>query len=126
VNTADAGGSGPLGERGEQRDADAPVLPPVDDRDRHLCGFEVVIEPDIARDRDRGARWGRERDQRLVVPVVDVEEPAQVVGTQNRLAREEALKARALAEVLEGEYEGAAVGRPQLADRDRGHLRSCR
>jgi hypothetical protein len=109
VKTADAGGSGPLGERGEQRDADAPLLPPVDDRDRHLCGLEVVIEPDIARDRDRGARRGRERDQSLVVPVVDVQEPAHVAWAQPRLGAEEPQEARALAQVTEGELDHPPV-----------------
>jgi hypothetical protein len=101
------------------------VLPAVDDGDRHFRGIELV-EPDVAGDPDRGAWRRRVRDQRLVVPVIDVEESAQVTGAQHRFGREEALNARALAEVLEGEHEGPAVGRPQLADRDRGHLRPRR
>jgi hypothetical protein len=121
VKTADAGGPGPLGERGEQRDADAPVLPPVDDLDRHLCGLEVVIEADVARDPDRRARRRRVRDQRLVVPVVDVEEPAQVAGTQDRLGREEALEARALTEPGERERDGPAVRGSELTNRDSRH-----
>jgi hypothetical protein len=87
------------------------VLPAVDDLDRHFRGIELV-EPDVAGDPDRGARRRRACDQRLVVPVIDVEEPAQIMGAQRRFGREEALKARALAEVLEGEHEGPAVGRP--------------
>ena len=121
MKTADAGGPGPLGERCEQRDADAPVLPPVDDLDRYLRGLEVVIEADVARDPDRRARRRRVRDQRLVVPVVDVEEPAQVAGTQNRLGREETLEARALTEPGERERHGPAVRGGELTNRDSRH-----
>ena len=118
VKATDAGGPGALGERGQQGDADASALPAVDDRDSNLCGVELV-EADVAGDPDRSARRGRERDQRLVVPMVDVHQPAHVARTEHRLRREEALQARALAQVLEREREGPAVGRLEPANRDR-------
>jgi hypothetical protein len=118
VEAADARQSCALGERRQQRAADAAMLPAVDHRDRHLSGLEVVLQPDVARDPDRGAWRRRERDQRLVVPVVDAQEPAQVPRAQHRLGREEAQEARALAQVLEGEHEGPAVRSLQLANRE--------
>jgi hypothetical protein len=126
VEVADAGGSGALGERRQQRDANAAMLPAVDHRDCHLSRLEVVLQADVARDPDRRAWLRRERDQRVVMPVVDPHEPADVAGAEDGLRREEALEARTLAEVVEGEHEGPAVGRPQLADRDRRQVSSRR
>jgi hypothetical protein len=123
VKAADARGPGALGERCQQRDADAPALPAVDDSDRHLGGVELV-ETDVAGDSDRGARWRRERDQRLVMPVVDGQEAAHVASGQLRLGREEPLQARALTQVSERERDHPPIGRFELPDRDRRHLRS--
>jgi hypothetical protein len=101
------------------------LLPAVDDLDRHLGGVELV-EADVARDPDRGARPRRVRDQRVVMPVVHAQEPAHVARAQHRLGGEEALEPRAFAQALEHEHEGPAVGRLKLADRDRRHVRSDR
>jgi hypothetical protein len=92
METADARGAGALGERGQQSDADAPVLPAVDDLDRDLGGVELV-EPDVPGDPDRGPRRRRVRDQRHVVPVVDIEESAELARSERRLRGEVALVA---------------------------------
>ena len=109
MEAADPGRAGAFAERGEQRDADALVLPAVDDLDRHLGGLEVVLKADVPGDRNRGARRRRVRDQRLVVPVIDVEEPPQVTCAQHRFGREEALEAGALAQPGERECDGPAI-----------------
>jgi hypothetical protein len=79
------------------------LLPAVDDSDRDLGGLEVVFQPDVARDPDRRPGRGRERDQRLVVPVVDAQEALHVAWAQRRLWPEEAQEARALAQMGERE-----------------------
>jgi hypothetical protein len=121
MEAADAGGAGAFGQRDEQRDPDSPPLPAIDHFDRHLGGLEVVIDADVAGDRDRRARRGRERDHRLVVPVVDVEEETQLAGREGALGREVALVTGALAEMAEREDNCAVVGGDELADRDRRH-----
>jgi hypothetical protein len=117
VEAADPGRSSPLAERGHQRRAHAVVLPFVDHLDRHLRGVELV-QTDIAGDPDRRAGRWRERDQRLVVPVVDVEEVAELALAQGGLDREVALIAGSLAQVPECEGDGSPVGGAELADGD--------
>jgi hypothetical protein len=106
-----------LGERGEQGGAHPVALPAVDHLDRHL-GLVERLESHVAGDPDRLARRRRERDQSLVVPVVDVEQAVQLARRQDRLDGEVALMARALAQPAEGEREGPAVGGGELADGD--------
>jgi hypothetical protein len=96
------------------------ALPSIDDLDRHLGGLEVV-QPHVASDPDRHPGRRRERDQRLVVPVVDVEQVAELTGTQDRLGREVALVARAFAQMAEHERQRVLVGAKKLADRDHRH-----
>jgi hypothetical protein len=117
LQPADAGGPCPRAETGDQRGAHATALPPVDDLDGHLCGIEVV-QAHVAGDPDRRPRRRREGDQRLMVPVVDVEQDAQLARGQVGLRGEVALVAGARAEPAEGEGDRAPVGRAKLADRD--------
>jgi hypothetical protein len=118
VEATDPGAPRALGERLQQRGADPVSLPVVDDRDGHLGGFEVVLEADVTGDRDRRARRRRVRDQRLVMPVVDVEEPGKLTWRQLRLGGEEALVAGPGAQMPEREVKRSAIDRAQLADGD--------
>ena len=52
-----------------------------------------IVEADVAGDPDRRARRWREGDQRLVVPVVDVEQPAELTGASSCLGMKIALVA---------------------------------
>jgi len=82
VEAADSGAGRALGERRQQSRAHPVALPIVDHRDRDLSRFEVVLEADVTGDPHRLARRRRERDHRLVVPVVDVEKPRQLAWRQ--------------------------------------------
>jgi hypothetical protein len=77
---------------------------------------------DVAGDPDRRPRRRRERDQRLVMPVVDVDQALQLARSQGRLAREVALIPGALAEPAKCERDRPSVGAGELADRDARHL----
>jgi hypothetical protein len=117
VETADAGRPCPIAERGHEGGANAAVLPIVDDLDRHLGGLEVV-EAHVAGNPDRRPRRRRERDQRLVVPMVDVDEAGQLARRQLGLGGEEALVARLRAQVSKRERHGGSIRGQQFADRD--------
>jgi hypothetical protein len=90
VKAADAGGPGALGERREQCRSDAVALPRIDHLDRRLGDVEL-LQPHVAGDPDRCPRRRRERDQRLVVPMVDVQQATQVARGQLGLGGEIAL-----------------------------------
>jgi hypothetical protein len=77
---------------------------------------------DVAGDPDRRPRRRRERDQRLVMPVVDVDQALQLARRQGQLAREVALIPGALAEPAKCERDRPSVGAGELADRDARHL----
>ena len=111
----------PLGQRHHERSAHPVALPAVNHLDRHL-GHVELVEPDVAGDSDRRSRWRRERDQGLVVPVVDVQEQAEVAGSQRGFRREVALVARALAQVAKREGDRVPIRGDELADRERRHL----
>jgi hypothetical protein len=117
AESADARGECAVPQGRGKRDADATALPGVDHLDRHL-GHVELFETDVARDPDRRPRQGRERDHRLVVPVVDGEEPGQLPGGEVRFGGHEALVARAFAQTAEGEHDRVAIGGEQLADVD--------
>jgi hypothetical protein len=74
VEAADSGARRALGERRQQRCAHPVALPAVDHLDRHL-GLVERIHAHVAGNPDRRPGRRRERDQRLVMPVVDVDEP---------------------------------------------------
>jgi hypothetical protein len=116
VEAADPGAHRAVGERSQQRRADPMALPVVDDRDRHL-GLVELGQAHVACDPDRRPRRRRERDQRFVMPVVDVEELGQLTRRELGLGREEALVAGPGAQMPEREDERAAIGRAELADR---------
>jgi hypothetical protein len=117
VEAADAGGAGPLAERRQQRGPDAAPLPRVDHFDRHLGRFEV-LQPHVAGDPDRRAGRRREGDQRLVVPMVDVEQKAELARAELGLGVEISLVAGLWAEPAEGEGDRPAVAGLKLADRE--------
>jgi hypothetical protein len=118
LEAADAGSAGPLAQRGHERGTDATVLPVVDDLDRHLGRLEVV-QAHVPGDPDRRPRRRRERDQRLVVPMVDTHEPYQLAWGEFVLRAEVPLIPGLRAEMRERERDSSAVGRKKLADRDR-------
>jgi hypothetical protein len=121
AKAADSGAPGALGKRRHQGRAHAAALPLVDHLDRHL-GLVELLQADVAGDPDGRPRRRRERDQRLVMPVVDVDQALQLAGSQGRLAREVALIPGALAEPAKCERDRASVGGDELADRDARHL----
>jgi hypothetical protein len=98
----DPGRCGPLGKPRQEGGPDAAALPAIDHLDRNLGCIEVV-EPQVAGDPDRRARLGRERDQCLVVPVIDAHEPSQLPLGELGLGAEIALIARSRAEMSERE-----------------------
>jgi hypothetical protein len=121
VEAADAGARRALGERRQQGRAYAVALPAVDHLDRDLGGIEL-LKAHVAADPDRRPGRGREGDQRLVMPMVDLDEQAEVPWRQRGLGGEEALIAGLLAEPSEGERDGPAVGGGERANRDIWHL----
>ena len=124
MEAADAGSARASAQRGHQRGADAVALPAVDYLNRDLGRLEVVIEADVAGDPDRGARRRGVRDQRLVMPVVDIEESIELARGERGLQREIALVARAIAEPGKREHDRPAVRRCELANRDPRHATS--
>jgi len=121
VKAADARGPCPLAERHQELGADAAVLPGVDHLDRDFRRFEVV-EAHVAGDSDRRPRWWRKGDHRLVMPMVDAHEAAQLARGKFILRAEVALIAGLRAQAAERERERSAVRRKEFADHDRPHL----
>jgi hypothetical protein len=121
VEAADTGCPGTLGERRQQSGSHAAALPLIDHLDGRLGDVELV-QPHVPGDPYRSPGWRRERDQRLVVPVVDAEQMTQVARGQLGLGGEVALVARPRAQPSERERHRATVARHELADRDRRHL----
>jgi hypothetical protein len=117
VEAADPAPCCPLGERRQECRPHPVALPFVDHRDRHLGRFEVILEAHVAGDPDWRAGRGRERDQRFVMPVVDVEKPGQL-ARQLGAGGEEPLVAGLLAQMSQRECDRPAIGRVELADRD--------
>jgi hypothetical protein len=117
VEPADAGGVRLSRERLEQGAPNAAPLPAVDHLDRDFGGIEFR-KAGVAGDPDRGSGRRREGDQRLVVPVVDAQQEAQLARGQLVLGAEVALVARLGTEVAEHERDGAAIAVSELPDRD--------
>jgi hypothetical protein len=117
VEAPDAGAPCPVDECRHQFGANPLVLPAVDDLDRHLGGVEC-LEPHVAGDPDRRPGRRREGDQRLVVPMVDVDQVGELAGRQLGLGGEEALVARPRAEVGKRERHRGSIRRQQLANRN--------
>jgi hypothetical protein len=67
----------PVRQLVHQERADAPPLPIVQHRDRHLRRLRVV-EPDVARHSGQLGAARADSDERLVIVVVDLGEVAQV------------------------------------------------
>ena len=58
----------------QQRAGDAASVPVIDDRARHLSRLGILAQPPIARDTERLTRTRLNRDDRLMVRVVDLSE----------------------------------------------------
>jgi hypothetical protein len=97
------------------------ALPAVDYLQRHL-GLIELVQAHVARNPDGRSGWRREGDERLMVPVVDIEQPGQLARRELWLGRQVTLIAGALAEAPERERDGPAVRSGELTDREAGHL----
>jgi hypothetical protein len=108
--------TGALGKGGSEAAAHTTALPIVDHRDRQLGGRRILGGAHIPRDTDPVAGDGIDRDQRLVVVVVDLGEIAQLLLAQAGMGREEAAVPRPVAELLEALGERPLVLRLDRAD----------
>lgn len=106
----DPGIPGSSSKPGKQGRADASALPGVGNGHSHLRSLPLRMEADIARDADDLTARG-DRDQRLMITVVDLGEVGDLAGGQPSDRGEEAPIAGLVAEVFEGPYEGRPIRR---------------
>jgi hypothetical protein len=112
----DASAPGQVGEAREQGSSEPAALPLVGDGYGNLGQLGVVARADVAGDADQVSARAVDRDDRLVVVVIDVDEVLELGLRQSRLRGEEPAVARLRAEPLEaGGQERLVLGayRPQ-------------
>ncbi len=115
-------GSGTVRQLLEQQRAKPTALPVVSHGDRDFCALGVVPPADVARHAHPSTGDGVDRDDGLVVVVVDIGQILDCPRVQFVDGREEPAVARVGAEPLERRRQCRFVVRSDLANRDRGAI----